>query len=225
MKDFKLIKRMGVYTLVGTLCFSNPLVVEAKDYSETKQEWLKKAKDLGAKVAEYSSKAEEKVYDTMRNFEVYDADKVWLITDTPNIDPNEERHYYFVNGGFSKGKKTTYYDKYNHKVKGSELVRKAYCVVERLYFIGADTDKSFMATETIDYQNETVKENYVDFNKDYLYDDNLDVTYGRIVDWQDLLPESEIKDTYSLEELRSLLDKYFNNYDYDFTNVVSRTRK
>ena len=35
---------MGVYTLVGTLCFSNPLVVEAKDYSETKQEWLKKAK-------------------------------------------------------------------------------------------------------------------------------------------------------------------------------------
>ena len=226
MKNYKLIKRMGTYTLIGTLMLTNPLVVEASDkkYEEKKIEWLNKAKSLGKKAVEYSSKAEEKVFDTMRGIELYDADKIWLITDTPNLDPNESRDYYFVNGSYIKAKKTSYYDKYNHKVK-ADSPKKAYATIQSLYFIGADTDKSFMATDTIDYQNNTVSQNYVDFTKDYSYDTNLDVTYGRILDWQDWLPESERKDSYSLTELRDLLDEYFNNLDYSLDANSLNLRK
>lgn len=226
MKNYKLIKRMGAYTLIGTLMLTNPLVVEASDkkYEEKKIEWLNKAKSLGEKAVEYSSKAEEKVFDTMRGIELYDADKIWLITDTPNINPNESRDYYFVNGSYIKAKKTSYYDKYNHKVK-ADSPKKTYATIQSLYFIGADTDKSFMATDTIDYQNNTVSQNYVDFTKDYSYDTNLDVTYGRILDWQDWLPESERKDSYSLTELRDLLDEYFNNLDYSLDENSLNLRK
>ena len=106
MKNYKLIKRMGAYTLVGTLMLTNPLVVEASDknYEEKKIEWLNKAKSLGKKAVEYSSKAEDKVFDTMRGIELYDKDKIWLITDIPNVNPDEERNYYFVNGNFPKMK-------------------------------------------------------------------------------------------------------------------------
>ena len=96
---------------------------------------------------------------------------------------------------------------------------------DTLYFIGADTDKSFMATDTINYQNNTVSQNYVDFSKDYPYDTSLDVTYGRILDWQDWLPENEVKDSYSLTELRDLLDEYFNNLDYSLDNNSLNLRK
>ena len=227
MKNYKLIKRMGAYTLIGTLMLTNPLVVEASDknYEEKKIEWLNKAKSLGKKAVEYSSKAEDKVFDTMRGIELYDKDKIWLITDIPNVNSDEERNYYFVNGNFPKVKKTTYYDKYHHKVSSGELVRRAYCTIERFYFIGADTDKSFKAMETINYENNTVKENYVDFDKDYTYDTSLDVTYGRILDWQDWLPENEVKDSYSLTELRDLLDEYFNNLDYSLDNNSLNLRK
>lgn len=224
MKNFKLIKRMGVYALVGSLSFSHPLVAQASDYNKTKQEWLSKAKSLGKKAFDYSLKVEDKVYDKMRSLEVYEANKVWLITDEPTVNPEEKRNYYFVNGSFAKGKKTTYYDKYNHKVK-DDSSKKAYATIERFYFIGADTEKGFMATDTINYKDYTVTTNYVDFNKDYLYDENLDVTYGRILDWASLLPESEIKETYSLEELRTLLDNYFNNYDYALGKEALTLRK
>ena len=60
---------MGACTLIGTLMLTNPLVVEASDkkYEEKKIEWLNKAKSLGKKAVEYSSKAEEKVFAESRS--------------------------------------------------------------------------------------------------------------------------------------------------------------
>ena len=39
------------------------------------------------------------------------------------------------------------------------------------------------------------------------------------------LPENEVKDSYSLTELRDLLDEYFNNLDYSLDNNSLNLRK
>ena len=105
MKKYKLIKKAGVVVLASALVVT-PVHASNTSSDKTSEETLEnKLFTWGKKLVDWSSKVDQKINDKvvepasdkLSEQEVIKHDSLWLITDMPGVDPNTERHYYFVN--------------------------------------------------------------------------------------------------------------------------------
>ncbi len=222
MPKFKLIKRYIPYALAMGISLSNPLQVKADTFfGKSTEEWETTFKKIGKKAVEKASEAEDFVNEKMMKpieekgskMELFEPESLWLITDIPEKNPEEERDYYFVINKIPTMKWTFFYDNQGNKVsRNSKDLAKT--EIRELYTYLADTDKTFRVETWLDRETGQFTVNYVDFNVDSFYDPLTRSEYGRIVDWESLIPESSRQEKYSDTDLKAILENYLNNLNY-----------
>lgn len=213
---------LGVTIGVAT---TSPTLVNAQEPASTEQtdETKEELKEFGKKTLDWFIKANEFVEDKIEKGENaiinYKQESLWLITDTPNIDPNEERNFYFV---YNKGNipYTTFYDAYGNKVeKNSPVAVRKYS--QERYAGVAGSDKIFMIRSYYDLKNNTFTTNYVDFDTDYLWEENEPLEFGRFANINDIIPEDMQKEKYTIEDLQEII-AVINDCNYDLSPTTRR---
>ncbi len=157
----------------------------------------------------------DKVEDSIINNKIpmYKQDALWLITDTPSVDPSEERNYYFIDKNNAKLKLTTFYDKKGNKVEEEDAsaVRK---YEQKMYLPVTLDGKNFVIRDDYNLINDTVTTNFVDFDEEYFFDEDTLAEYGRFTDVSAIIPEDMQKEKYSAYDLDAILE-VINDPDYE----------
>ena len=202
MDQKRTLKSMKAILLASCLAVSNPITSYAKAPVATSEEASLKDKlsEWGSKFFDCAEKADEKI-----NIEWYKQESLWLITDMPGINPEEERNYFFVNKNTPNFKRTYYYDKFGNKVS-EDSPDLAIMEIRKKYVSLTDPDIVFKIVERFDYKTFTFTINYLDFDKSKPYEEKTEKTYGRFASLKDVLPESYLKEKYSTKDLKEILE-------------------
>jgi len=242
-KEKDLLQKIKLMLLAGglgsSLCFCSFQTAEAKElvlseketyFGKSKDEWKEKAKEVGKDIVDWSLKAEEyvnqkavePVQEKLSTIEFYKHDSLWLITDKPNKDPNEERNYYFIDKNAPSIKWTFYYDADgNYVSRNSENIVKM--EIREMYVSLTDPDVVFKIEKWLDYEHNTFSLNYEDFDSTVFYNEDSEVTYGRFVRIEDIIPLDAVKEKYSMQDLKDILE-IINQTDYNLTKEQSYSR-
>lgn len=209
---------MKKYSLRGALlalCILalNPFEVDAKEKAfnfstdDLKENAKKVGKDFLDTIVEVNEKLSE--------IPIYKQESLWLVTDIPNKDPSLERHYFFVDvNSLVTRTKTTFFDKEGNVVdKNSTLASRKLEQELYMYLTFSDVEKTIILEYDYDLINKTYTTNFVDFNEEYTWEENLKVDYGRFVDVSLVIPEELQKTKYSDCDLDEIL-KVINDCEY-----------
>lgn len=215
MEQKRKLKSLKAILLATSLVLQNPVTSYAKTPAvATEDKTIKdKLSEWGSKFFDWAEKADEKINEEVvdpakekaSEIELYKQESLWLITDMPSESPDEERNYFFVNKNTPNFKWTYYYDKYGNKVS-EDSPNLAKMEIRKMYISLTDTNTVFKIEEWFDYETFTFTINYMDFNKTMPYDGNTEVTYGRFANISDVLPEEYLKEKYSTEDLKEILE-------------------
>ncbi len=223
MKKKKSLLQLKALLLATSLTVTPPVVTYAKEQESRISDttWKDKLTEWGKKIVDWSSKVDEKVNENIVNpikekaseVEIYKHDSLWLITDMPGTSPEEERNYFFVDQNSPKLKWTFYYDKDGNRVSSnSEEIAKM--EIRKMYVSLTDIDTVFLVEEWYDYATCTFTINYVDLDKTKVYETDSDKDYGRFIYIEDIIPEDELKEKYSTDDLIHLLEE-INDLSYE----------
>lgn len=210
-------KNKKLNTILFMMCFCAilPQYVEAKEQEEKFtidiDKWIKKADEIEDAI----------VYNKIP---IYKQDSLWLITNTPNVDPNEERNYYFIDKNNVKIKYTTYYDKEGNEIEenSENAIRKC---EQKQYLPITLKEESFVIRNQYDLINGTVTTNYIDFDMEYSWEEFTYFEYGRFTDVSSIIPEEMQKEKYSAYDLNEILE-IINDPEYEiFIVPLERTLK
>ena len=160
----------------------------------------------------------------------YDYDHLEVVTFVPNMDPNEERKYIFVNSLVPAIPKIYYLDQDGNKVNRKSDNKRFKVKVSVHHTITEDENGSKYGFEEKTYEDLVTGEtwsNTVSLSKDepYLTDENSLIEFGVFEDIRDVIPANLIKDEYELGEVKDLTE-YINNIDNSlaFDDELSLTR-
>lgn len=224
MKKINL-KRIAFYSILCSLTLSRPSYAEEEKtyFGNTEEEWLEKGKKYGTALYDWCSKVDEKINDAVvdplkeKTSEIpfYKEDSLWLITDIPNKDPEEERHYYFIDKNTPSITSTTSYDKWGKKVDNDsiEAVKREQ---KEMYVSLTNYEEVFLIRYVMDLERGTYEVNYEDFSFDKMYEEVETLDYGRFVDVKSFIPEDLRKEKYSTKDLKEILD-ILNDKNYEIT--------
>lgn len=207
--------RLNALLLVLCMCTIYSNQVEAKEEQEKftldLNKLFKKTNDLENSI----------IYNELP---IYKQESLWLITDTPNIDPSEERNYYFIDKNNIKIKATIYYDKNGNEVE--EIDETAVRSLEQKQYLPITfKDKSFVIRNNYDLENGTITTNFADFDTEYYWEEDIPLEYGRFVDVSKIIPEEKQKEKYSAYDLSEILE-IINDPEYEiFIEPMERTIK
>lgn len=208
--------RLNALLLALCLCAVYPSQVEAKGTTSITTEDIKNfTKKYVKKSLDIILKANDYVNDYTDNITFYKQDSLWLITDTPNVDPNEERNYYFVDTTSRGWPKTTFYNKYGNKVENNskDAVRK--CEVQTYEYLTISGKlETFTIRYDYDLKNGTITSNFADFDTEYYWDEDPSLEYGRFADVSEIIPEEMQKEKYTAYDLSEILE-VINDPDYE----------
>lgn len=214
-------KKKVMRALMLSLCIVavNPSEVEAKEENTSgySTEDLKdKAKSFFKWTVNTADDINNKINSKLDEVSLYKEESLWLITDMPNVDPSEERHYYFVDKSTKSIVKTFFYDKNGNKVEknSSKAVRKVETQTYMYTTVSHGVEEEFVIQFDYDLIHNTFTTNFVDFGEDYLWDPDLTVEYGRFEDISMIIPEDMRLPKYSDVDLENIL-KVINDCDYE----------
>ncbi len=147
---------------------------------------------------------------------LFDHNSLWLVTDIPNVDPQDARNYFFVFNKIRFLRSTAFYDKNGNKFLKNDgtAVRK---YEQEEYTSVSTLGKNFVIRTDYNLIDQTFISNFADFNIDYLWEEETPLEYGRIVNISDFIPEDMQKDKYTENDLKAILD-VLNNCDYVLTS-------
>ena len=154
----------------------------------------------------------------------HDVKDLIIVTDIPNVNPNEKRHYYFVNTEWRHVVNTYYYDANMVRVKVFE--NPCYKELRKMYFSVTDFDVYYRTEEWTDLSNNKISLNYDVWNEDYVvYDENSTSKYIAFNDITPFLKEEDLEKVQktgklSIDDIKRI-EKYINNifYELDTDNV------
>jgi len=186
---------------------------------------------IGASILEWgenvSSKIEEHVVDPiggkLSEVEMFSHSSLWLITNMPQENPSEKRHYFFVDKNSPKMKWTFYYDK-DGKVVSSRDESIDSIEIREMYVSLTDLEETFKIETWLNQDTKTYTVNYADFSKEKLFDDSSNYKYGRFVNIEDIIPEDKIKEKYSMNDLKEILE-IINDVSYEIKNDTGLSLK
>ena len=193
--------------------------IQTEDTQEKLKELGKRALQFFVETGEKADQKKEQVEDYMDKtieLNIYKHESLWLITDLPNTNPNEKRHYYFVDKNSPTLKWTTYYDAFGNKVKQNDptAVRK----YEQIrYFAIGDSENRFMIRNDYNLLNNTWTTNYIDFDTEYLWEEETILEFGRFGNMDDIIPKDMQKEKYSNQDLQKILE-VINDCEYEMTS-------
>lgn len=203
MKDKKVIK--GILLALGLTCL-NPMLVSAKEGNIDWKSIFKTVVDEAEKIDEkINKKIVDPVKDKLGDIDVYKHDSLWLITDIPNTDPSEERHYFFVDKNTPTIKSSTYYDKNGNKVSRNDA-KAVKRIDKELYPSVSDSSETFLIMTEYDLKTLEFSINYVDLSLDYLWEEEKDVSFGRFTNLDEIIPSDMQKEKYNTKELIAITD-------------------
>ncbi len=89
-------KKKIMSSLMFALCIVavNPSEVKAKDENYSKEDLKNLTKGLLKWTVNTADDINNKINSKIDEISLYKEESLWLITDIPNVDPSEERHYY-----------------------------------------------------------------------------------------------------------------------------------
>lgn len=200
-------KKKGYKALLFSLC----LCALIPNYAVAKEE---EEENFTLDINEWLEKVDEFENRIIRNkIPIYKQESLWLITDTPNVDPNEERHYYFIDKNNAKIKITTYYDNKGNKVEedsASAIIK----YEQKSYLPITLKDDSFVMRNTYNLMTGETSINFVDFDLEYYWEKEIEIEYGRFTDVSLIIPEEMQKEKYSAYDLEKILE-VINNPEYE----------
>ena len=190
-------------------------------------------KDVLEIMFEGAEKAEEHINENYVNPSVKKMDDLWehnvkdliIVTDIPNVNPNEKRHYFFVNTKWIHGANTYYYNANMVKVKNGEIPR--YKEFRKMYFSVTDFEVYYRTEEWTDLSNNKIFLNYEVWNENsVVYDENTTAKYITFNDITPFLKDEDIEkvqktgylSTYDLKRI----EKYINSeqeLDVEMVNI------
>ena len=190
-------------------------------------------KDVLEIMFEGAEKAEEHINENYVNPTVKKMDDLWehnvkdliIVTDIPNVNPSEKRHYYFVNTKWIHGANTYYYNANMVKVKNGEIPR--YKEFRKMYFSVTDFEVYYRTEEWTDLSNNKIFLNYEVWNENsVVYDENTTAKYITFNDITPFLKDEDIEkvqktgylSTYDLKRI----EKYINSeqeLDVEMVNI------
>ena len=235
MNKKKIILKSKAILLASSLALSNPVTSYAKTPALATEEGTLKDKlsEWGSKLFDWAGKVDEEINEHVvdpakekaSEIELYKQESLWLITDMPSVSPEEERNYFFVNKNIPNFKWTYYYDKYGNEVS-EDSPELAKMEIRKMYVSLTNSDIAFIIEEWFDYETFTFTINYTDFNKSLPYDENTNAKYGRFANIGDVLPEEYLKEKYSTEDLKELLELINDpTYELSFTDANLSLKK
>lgn len=224
-------KKKSLNTLMFVLCFATLLPTEVQAKEETssysKEDLKDSVKKLGTDFLDKIVEANDVINEKLSDIPMYKQDSLWLITDIPNVDPSEERNYFFVDTNpLTTIEKNTYYNQDGKKVAENDA--KAVRKLEQFmytYLTFSDVEKTFIMEYDYNLVEQTFTTNFVDFNEEYTWDEDVKVEYGRFVDVSLIIPEELQKPKYSDHDLKEILE-ILNDCEYEFFETpLKRERK
>lgn len=227
MKKKKIIQT-ALFTL-GFFLLSPEFVMASETVSEeqtkdTNEELKESAKQLGKqaldffiKASDYADEKMEKgkeIIDETIELNIHKHEDLWLVTDIPNENPSEKRHYYFIDiNPLLPQKWTTYYDKNGNKVnKNDPNIARVYEQI-RYLAIGDSENRLMMRTDK-NLIDGSISINYVDFNTDYTWEEEIPIEFGIFRNLDDIIPKDKQKEKYSKQDLQEVLE-ILNDLDYE----------
>lgn len=199
---------------------ANETITIIEEEDETIKEVKEKAKKWGKTILEGFEKIDEKIHEMVvePSYEVplFDHNSLWLVTDIPNVDPQDARNYFFVFNKIRFLRSTAFYDKNGNKFLKNDgtAVRK---YEQEEYTSVSTLGKNFVIRTDYNLIDQTFISNFADFNIDYLWEEETPLEYGRIINISDFIPEDMQKDKYTENDLKAILD-VLNNCDYVLTS-------
>lgn len=219
--------RLNALLLVLCMCSVYSNQVEAKEVTSITTDDIKSfTKKYAKKGWDLILQANDYVNEYTDNFAVYKQDSLWLITDTPNVNPNEERNYYFIDTSTKGWEKTTFYNKYGNEVEknSKDAVRKTEVQTYEYLTISGKLE-TFTIRYEYDLKNGTITSNFADFDTEYYWEEDIPLEYGRFVDVSEIIPEEKQKEKYSAYDLSEILE-IINDPEYEiFIEPMERTIK
>ncbi len=222
-------KKRALKSMLFAICLLSVFKSEIQAKEETyysKEDVKEFGKKIGKGLLDKVVDINDNINEQVSELKLYKHESLWLITDKPNINPDEERNYYFVDANylFSFTKITIFYDQYGNQVAKNDpsAVRK----LERTMYpyLTLEVEETFYMEYDYDLINCTFVTNFVDFNEDYLWDAETTATYGRIVDIDKVIPEDLQKAKYSDADLQEILE-VINDPSYEFITSSSLKRE
>lgn len=222
-------KKNSFNTLLLALCMCSVYSsqVEAKESTSITTDDIKSfTKKYAKKGLDLILEANDFVNEYTDNIPTYKHDSLWLITDIPNVDPNEERNYYFVDTSTKGWEKTTFYNQYGNEVEDNskDAVRKTE-VQTYTYVTFSGKLETFTIRYDYDLKNGTITSNFADFDTEYYWEEDTPLEYGRFADVSEIIPEDKQKEKYSDYDLSEILE-IINDPEYEiFIEPMKRNLK
>lgn len=211
-------KKKIMSALMFALCIVavNPSEVKAKDENYSKEDLKSLTKGLLKWTVNTADDINNKINSKIDEISLYKEESLWLITDIPNVDPSEERHYYFVDTSTKSIVKTFFYDKNGKKVEknSSKAVRKLETQTYMYATVSHGVEEEFVIQVDYDLIHNTFTTNFVDFDEDYTWDSDLTLEYGRFENVSEIIPEDMRLPKYSDADLENILE-VINDCDYE----------
>lgn len=226
-----------IRTALFALAFSllSPTYTNAEEEKQTKdekEEYKENAKQLGKQALDFLIKTNDlkenkiekgiEIYDETVEFNIYKPEDLWLVTDIPNENPSEKRHYYFIDKNpLIPMKWTTYYDNNGNKVsKNDPNVTKIYEQIR--YSAIGDSENRLMIRTDKNVMDGTISINYVDFNSDYIWEEEIPIEFGIFKNPNEIIPKDKQKERYSKQDLQEILE-ILNNLEYEICPSTTLT--
>lgn len=204
-------KKKVMRALMLSLCIVavNPSEVEAKE------DLTGLAKEYGKKFLNKIDEINDKTNEIIEDIHSYKQDSLWLITDIPNVNPSEKRHYYFVTRS-SHLSKILYFDSEGNQVQEEDGEAVFKCEEKEYWYVNFTNtiEEKFYMEYNYDLLNQTFSTNFVDFNEDYTWDPDINAEYGRITDVSLVIPEDMQLPEYKDKDLKAILE-ILNDCNYE----------
>jgi len=219
--------RCLLFSSFVSLLSPNFVFAEEKNYfGYSKDEWKEFANGAFDTLEKVEKKIDEHVVDPAKEklseIPIYAQDSLWLITDMPTENPNEARHYYFIDKNTPSIKQTLYFDQNFKRVSKNDSTV-CYKKEKEMFVSLTNLEEVFLIESWYDFQTFTFSVNYVDFDQEQIYDSHTSYRYGRFQNISDLIPLSYQKEKYSTKDLQEIL-KILNDLDYQISVGVTLQR-
>ncbi len=147
----------------------------------------------------------------------YDHSNLQIVSFTPDVDPNLEREYYFVNSLVPALRSSYYLDENGYRVDKNSNQKRYYVKVKKHHTITEDENDSkftFEEKTTEDLLTHEVWTNTTTLTKEmpYLQDETDNISFGVFEDISDVLPSEYVKEEYTLKEIKDYT-KMINDID------------
>ncbi len=140
----------------------------------------------------------------------YDHDTLDIVTTLPNIDPKNERNYYFINSLVPALRSTKYLDNDGNEVKRNDSNVRYKVSIKKYHSITANEEDSkwFFEEQTIeDLQTGEIWTNTANLDKETPYINDEDISFGVFTEIEDVLPSEDVLDVYSLKLVKEYTTK------------------